>query len=34
MERDEFLVEIKDTLEQAHQYYKLYYDRMHQEVEF
>jgi hypothetical protein len=34
MERDEFLVEIKDRLEQAQQYYKLHYNRKHREVEF
>jgi hypothetical protein len=33
-ERNEFLVEIKDRLEHAQQYYKLYYDRKHHEVEF
>jgi hypothetical protein len=33
-ERDEFLVETRERLEQAQNYYKLYYDRKHQEVEF
>jgi hypothetical protein len=32
--RDEFLVETKERLEQAQQYYKLHYDRKHREVEF
>jgi hypothetical protein len=33
-ERDEFLAEVRDRLEQAQQYHKLHYDRKHREVEF
>jgi hypothetical protein len=32
--RDDFLVEIKERLEQAQQYYKLHYNCKHREVEF
>jgi hypothetical protein len=33
-DRDEFLAEVMDSLEQAQQYRKLHYDRKHREVEF
>jgi hypothetical protein len=33
-ERDEFLAETRERLEQAQNHYKLYYDRKHREVEF
>jgi hypothetical protein len=31
---DEFLMEVHERLEQAQQYYKLYYDRKHRASEF
>jgi hypothetical protein len=31
-ERDEFLAEIRDRLEQAHQHYKSYYDKKHRDL--
>jgi hypothetical protein len=31
---DEFLVEIRDWLEQAQQHYKMFYDRCHRELSF
>jgi hypothetical protein len=34
MDRDEFMQEIRDRLEQAQQYYKAYYDKRHREVTF
>jgi hypothetical protein len=34
MNRDEFLMEIRERLEQAQSYQKLQYDRNHREVEF
>jgi hypothetical protein len=34
LERDEFLVEIRERLVQAQQHYKAYYDRGHRELEF
>jgi hypothetical protein len=34
MERDEFLMEIREHLEQAQQHYKTFYDRKHWEVDF
>lgn len=33
-ERDEFLLEIRELLEQAQQQHKAYYDRQHGEAEF
>jgi len=33
-ERDEFLAEVRDRLEQAQQHYKSVYDRRHRPVEF
>jgi hypothetical protein len=33
-ERDEFLVEIRDCLEQAQQHYKSYYDKKHRDLQF
>jgi hypothetical protein len=34
VERDEFLVEIRDHLEQAQQHYKSYYDKKHRDLQF
>jgi hypothetical protein len=34
LEHDEFLMEIRERLEQAQQHYKVYYDRGHRELEF
>jgi hypothetical protein len=34
LERDEFLVEIRERLVQAQQHYKANYDRGHRELEF
>jgi len=34
LERDEFLAEVRDWLEQAHQYAKVQYDRKHRELSF
>jgi hypothetical protein len=34
LEHDEFLMEIRERLEQAQQHYKMYYDRGHRELEF
>jgi hypothetical protein len=31
-ERDEFLAEIRDHLEQAQQHYKSYYDKKHRDL--
>jgi hypothetical protein len=33
-DRDEFLVEARERLEQAQQHYKDFYDRKHRELEF
>jgi hypothetical protein len=33
-ERDEFLAEIRDRLEQAQQHYKSYYDKKHRGLQF
>jgi hypothetical protein len=33
-ERDEFLAEIRDRLEQAQQHYKSYYDKKHRDLQF
>ena len=33
-DRDEFLAEVRDRLEQAQQHYKAVYDRRHRPVEF
>jgi hypothetical protein len=33
LEHDEFLMEIRERLEQAQQHYKVYYDRGHWELE-
>jgi hypothetical protein len=33
-DRNEFLMEIRERLEQAHQHYKLFYNRHHRELEF
>jgi hypothetical protein len=34
VDQDEFLIEIRERLEQAQTYYKLYYDKKHRVVEF
>jgi hypothetical protein len=34
MDRDEFLQEIKECLEQTQNHYKMFYDQKHRELEF
>jgi hypothetical protein len=34
LERDEFLMEIRERLVQVQQHYKMYYDQEHCELEF
>lgn len=34
LDRDEFLLEVRDRLQQAQQHYKMYYDQKHRALEF